>query len=125
MRVDCGLRTARTTDRIGCFQACRSSARTSKVPVRAPYGTHTVHLQDLASMWLMAKTPGRPLTASMHLTTPSQEEDFVWTSHGVQVCTAFQASLTTEVLRHIAPCAEDRSMNYITNFVIEPNILEF
>ena len=50
----------------------------------------------------MAKTPGRPLTARMHLTTPSQEEDFVW----VQIRTALQASLTTEVLKHIAPCAE-------------------
>ena len=40
IQADCGFRTARTTDRIRCFQACTSSARTSIVPVRAPYGTH-------------------------------------------------------------------------------------
>ena len=76
-----------------------------------PYGTLT------GSFVHAVKTPRPPLTARMHLTSPSQEQDFVWTSNGVQVRTAFQASLTTEVLRHIAPCAEDRCMKYIIKYM--------
>ena len=109
IQADCGLRTARTTDRIGCFQTYTSSARTSIVPTIG----YTYRI-----LRPCGQTPGRPLTGRMHLTTPSQEEDFVWTSHRVQVRTAFKASLTTEVVRYIAPCAaEDRCMNYITNYM--------
>ena len=71
IQADCGLRTARTTDRIGCFQVCTSSARTRIVPACVPYGTY---LQGIltGSCVHVAKTPGRPLTALMHLTTSSQ-----------------------------------------------------
>ena len=91
----------------GCFKACKSSARTCVVPVCAHYGTGMIYL------WIhVAKTPS---TARWHLTITSQEGDLAWTSHVLQVRTAFQVSLVTDVLRHIAPFAVDRCMNFTTN----------
>ena len=111
-----GLSVASYRPVAGSVQPARLIVLSVSKHVRHPHGPvqYMCTLRNPSDL----KIPGRPLTARMHLTTPSQEADFVWTSHGVQVRTAFQASLTTELLRHIAPCAEDRCMNYITNYIL-------
>ena len=81
------------------------------LPIYAPDRTNRVHLWVLVSMW-----PKHQDANGLHICIWRQHSrgDFVWTSLGLHV----DFSLTTEVLRHVAPYAEDSCMDCTTNCTV-------
>ena len=80
-----------------------------------PYGTRRIHLRDLASMWpKYTRTPiDRPYSSDRkRVISYGLATDYlsVWIS---------KPHSETESLRHIyiAPCAEDRCMNYTKYYI--------
>ena len=71
----------------------------------------------------VAKTPGRPLTARMHLTTPSQE-DFVWTSRGTSPYGFANLAYNRSFEAYRSMCRRPLHELYHKLYVNVPNILE-
>ena len=84
-----------------------------------PYGTRRIHLRVLASMW--------PKYTRTPIDRPYSSDRKRGISYGL--LTGYRSvqlskpHLETEGLRHIAPCAEDRCMNYTKNYIsIRPEL---
>ena len=110
IQAACGLRTTLHLLIMWVFQSLY--VRTDPY---GPYGTRRINLRVLACMWpKYTRTPiDRPYSSD-------RKRVISYGPHGLPVSPAFQASLrnrTFEAYIYLAPCAEDRCMNYTKNYI--------